>query len=51
MPGIMIKMCIRDRMEDYDSLKVHQPKKLEDETFMTGFLRKYGCYVTKFYKA
>lgn len=45
------EMHLMSLLEDYDSLKVHQPEKLGDEAFMTGFLRKYGCYVTKFYKA
>lgn len=37
-------------VEDYRSLEKYQPEKLKDEAFMTAFLRKYECYVTKFYR-
>ena len=37
-------------LEDYESIRKYQPEKTEDETFMRAFLRKYKCFVTKFYK-
>jgi quercetin dioxygenase-like cupin family protein len=33
-------------LEDYESIKLHNPEKLDDQAFLKEFRQRYGCYIT-----